>query len=90
MTGLATATFPDGSIPEVIDVVRIAANLFAAGQEATVRLLGTAFQLIGERPRSTAAARCATIAISYPTSSRRHCASESPVKGDFRLSCAAT
>ena len=39
LTGLATATFPDGSMPEVIDVVRVAANLFAAGQETTVRLL---------------------------------------------------
>ena len=39
LTGLATATFPDGSIPDVLDVVRIAANLFAAGQETTVRLL---------------------------------------------------
>src|SRR6185436_3275151 len=30
LTGLATATFPDGSIPEPIDVARIAADLFAA------------------------------------------------------------
>ena len=42
LTGLATAKFPDGSTPEVIDVVRVAANLFAAGQETTVRLLGSA------------------------------------------------
>src|SRR5262245_57753446 len=41
LTGLAQATFPDGSLPEVIDVVRIAANLFAAGQETTVRLLSS-------------------------------------------------
>src|SRR5206468_6002408 len=50
MTGLATATFPDGSTPEVIDVVRIAANLFAAGQETTVRLLSSALHLMAERP----------------------------------------
>src|SRR5215471_11497168 len=50
MTGLATATFPDGSTPGVMDVVRIASNLFAAGQETTVRLLGAALQLIAERP----------------------------------------
>ena len=50
LTGLATATFPDGSLPEVIDVVRVAANLFAAGQETTVRLLASAFQMLGERP----------------------------------------
>ena len=29
LTGLASAKFPDGSTPEVIDAVRIAANLFA-------------------------------------------------------------
>jgi cytochrome P450 len=50
MTGLATATFPDGSLPEVHDIMLIAANLFAAGQETTARLLGVMFQLIGERP----------------------------------------
>ena len=50
MTGLATATFPDGSLPEVHDVMLIAANLFAAGQETTARLLSTGLQLIGERP----------------------------------------
>jgi len=50
MTGLATATFPDGSLPEVHDIMLIASNLFAAGQETTARLLGVMFQLIGERP----------------------------------------
>ena len=50
MTGLATATFPDGTLPEVHDIMLIAANLFAAGQETTARLLGVMFQLIGERP----------------------------------------
>ncbi len=47
LTGLATATFPDGSLPEPIDVVRVAANVFSAGQETTVRLLGSALQVIG-------------------------------------------
>jgi cytochrome P450 len=50
MTGLATATFPDGSLPEVHDVMLIASNLFAAGQETTARLLGVMLRLIGERP----------------------------------------
>ena len=47
MTGLATATFPDGTLPPVDDVMRIAANLFAAGQETTARLLG----IVGADPR---------------------------------------
>ncbi|MET0166950.1 MAG: cytochrome P450, partial [Vicinamibacterales bacterium] len=50
LTGLATATFPDGSTPEVGDVVRVATNVFSAGQETTVRLLGTALKVLAERP----------------------------------------
>jgi len=45
MTGLATATFPDGSTPAVHDVALIAGNLFAAGQETTARLLSFALQV---------------------------------------------
>ena len=74
MTGLATATFPDGSLPEVIDVVRIAANLFAAGQETTVRLLG---QRAADPRRATRAPgrSCATTATASRTSPRRRCGS---------------
>ena len=50
LTGLATATFPDGSTPEVNDAALIAANLFAGGQETTVRLLSFALRMLGERP----------------------------------------
>jgi cytochrome P450 len=50
MTSLATAPLPDGSLPEVDDVMLIASNLFAAGQETTARLLGTMFRLLGDRP----------------------------------------
>ncbi len=83
LTGLATATFPDGSTPEVIDVVRVAANLFSAGQETTVRLLGTALQTIGERPDIQELLR------SHPehiVDFVEECLRiEGPVKGDFRL-----
>jgi cytochrome P450 len=50
LTGLAAATFPDGSTPEVKDAALIAANLFAGGQETTVRLLSFALRMLGERP----------------------------------------
>ena len=51
LTGLATATFPDGSTARGRSTsCAIAANLFAAGQETTVRLLAHALQLIGEQP----------------------------------------
>jgi cytochrome P450 family 150 subfamily A5 len=83
MTGLATATFPDGSTPEVIDVVRIAANLFAAGQETTVRLLATALQLIAERGELQARLRTERDLI--PNFIEEALRYESPIKGDFRL-----
>jgi cytochrome P450 len=84
LTGLASAKFPDGSTPEVIDAVRIAANLFAAGQETTVRLLGAALQLLGERPDLQKLLREDPGRIlNFVEETLRI---ESPVKGDFRLS----
>ncbi len=50
LTDLATAKFPDGSLPEVGDVVWVAAFLFGAGQDTTARLLSAAMQVLGERP----------------------------------------
>lgn len=50
LTALATAEYPDGSTPEVIDVVRPATLLFAAGQETTAKLLSAALQVLGDRP----------------------------------------
>ncbi len=83
LTGLARATFPDGSTPEVIDVVRVAANLFAAGQETTVRLLAAALQLLGERPDLQDQLRRERDRI--PNFVEETLRFESPVKGDFRL-----
>jgi cytochrome P450 len=83
LTGLATATFPDGSLPEVIDVVRIAANLFAAGQETTVRLLANALLLLGEDPDLQQSLRDDRSLIpNFVEETLRY---EGPIKGDFRL-----
>jgi cytochrome P450 len=84
MTGLATANFPDGSTPEAIDVARIAANLFSAGQETTVRLIGTMLQQIGEQPDLQQRLRDDRSLI--PNFVEECLRYESPVKGDFRLS----
>src|SRR4029079_6915390 len=84
MTGLANATFPDGSTPEVIDAVRVAANLFAAGQETTVRLLGSAVQLIAEDAELQQQLRDNRELI--PNFIEESLRTESPIKGDFRLS----
>lgn len=88
LTGMAQATFPDGSTPEVIDVVRIAANLFSAGQETTVRLIGAAFQLLAERPELQQQLRDDRQLI--PNFMEEVLRYESPVKGDFRLATATT
>jgi cytochrome P450 len=84
LTGLATATFPDGSEPEVIDVVRVAANIFSAGQETTVRLLSSALKVIAENPGIQALLRAEPERI--PNFIEESLRTESPVKGDFRLS----
>ncbi len=84
LTGLATATFPDGTIPDVLDVVRVAANLFAAGQETTVRLLGSALQLMAEDPELQQLLRGQRHRI--PNFVEETLRMESPIKGDFRLS----
>jgi cytochrome P450 len=83
LTGLAQATFPDGAVPEPMDVARIAANMFAAGQETTVRLLSYAFQLIGERPDIQHRLREDRTLI--PNFVEECLRIEGPVKGDFRL-----
>jgi cytochrome P450 family 150 subfamily A5 len=84
LTGVASATFPDGSTPEVIDAVCVAANLFAAGQETTVRLLSTAVQLIAEDPELQARLRAHRDLI--PNFIEETLRYESPIRGDFRLS----
>ncbi len=83
LNDLAHATFPDGSTPEVIDVVRIASNLFAAGQETTNRLLSYAVQVLGERPEIQQQLRDDPSLIEDFVEECLRI--ESPVKGDFRL-----
>lgn len=83
LTGVASATFPDGSIPEVMDAVRVASNLFAAGQETTVRLLSTAVMMIAEDASLQAKLRANPDVI--PRFVEEALRYESPVRGDFRL-----
>ncbi len=83
LTEMAAAKFPDGSTPEVMDVVRIAANLYTAGQETTVRLISTALKLIAEDAELQQELRKDRGKISnFIEECLRF---ESPVKGDFRL-----
>jgi cytochrome P450 len=50
LTELATATYPDGTTPEVPVVVRTATFLFAAGHHTTAHLIMAALRVIGDRP----------------------------------------
>lgn len=86
--GLSAAKFRDGSTPEVIDVVRLAANVFAAGQETTVRLLSAALQRMGDDPGLQQRLREDRSRI--PNFVEEMLRFEGPVKGDFRLARVAT
>jgi cytochrome P450 len=50
LTELALAKFPDGSTPDLIDVVGIATFLFAAGRDTTVSLMTAALRFLTENP----------------------------------------
>ncbi|HEY4333573.1 MAG TPA: cytochrome P450, partial [Ilumatobacteraceae bacterium] len=84
LSQLASATFPDGSTPTVEDVMLVAANLFAAGQETTVRLLTYSMQKLGEDRELQQHLRSERARI--PNFIEEALRFESPIKGDFRLS----
>ncbi|HKY67157.1 MAG TPA: cytochrome P450 [Acidimicrobiales bacterium] len=83
LTQLATATYPDGSTPDVISVVRTATFLFAAGQETTARLLAAALKHLAEHPELQDRLRADRDLI--PGFVDEALRVESPVKADFRL-----
>lgn len=83
MTAMATATFPDGSMPEVHDVALLAANLFAGGQETTVRLLSFALRIIAERPDLQE--RLRTDRDRIPNFVEETLRFESPLRAQFRM-----
>ena len=83
LTRIAQATFSDGSTPTVTDVMLLASNLFAAGQETTVRLLAYSLQKLGEDPELQQRLREDRSAI--PNFVEEALRFESPIKGEFRL-----
>jgi cytochrome P450 len=83
LTALATATFPDGTLPDVHEVVVIAANLFGAGQETTVHLLSASLRWIAEHPEMQQALRDDHTQI--PNFIEEVLRYDSPLKGPFRL-----
>jgi cytochrome P450 len=83
MTEMALATFPDGSLPPVDDVMKIAANLFSAGSETTARLITISFKILGDRRDLQQALRNDRGLI--PAFIEEALRIESPLKGSFRL-----
>jgi len=83
LTQLAIVRFPDGALPEVADVVRIAATLFAAGQETTARLIAAGMRFLAEQPSLADELRAEPAAI--PNFVEECLRLESPIKGPFRL-----
>lgn len=83
LTDLATATYEDGSIPDVADVVKSATFLFAAGQETTTKLLSAALRFLAEDRRLVQQLRDDRSRI--PNFLEETLRMESPVKTDPRL-----
>lgn len=88
LTQLATTTFPDGSLPPVVDVVRIATFLFLAGHETTARLLSNALHVLADRPELQKSLRDNKDRI--PNFVEEMLRFEGPIKSNFRLTRIAT
>lgn len=83
MSRLAGLRFSDGSLPDVIDVVRLASVMFAAGQETTARLLAAGMRILCEQPALAEELRRDPGAI--PNFVEECLRLEGPIKGSFRL-----
>ncbi|OBC04525.1 cytochrome [Mycobacterium sp. 852013-50091_SCH5140682] len=81
--GMASATYPDGSVPELLEVVRPATFLFAAGQETVTKLLSAAVQTLGDHPEFQQRLRENPDQI--PAFIEEALRIQSPTKIDFRL-----
>jgi cytochrome P450 len=88
LSELANATYPDGSVPAVSDVVRTASFLFGAGQETTAKLLGAALRILCERPELQQTLRDDPSLV--PIFIEETLRMESPVKTQFRLAVKST
>jgi cytochrome P450 len=83
LSRLATVRFPDGELPEVADVVRLASILFAAGQETTARLLSAGMRVLAEQPALAEELRSDPGGI--PNFVEECLRLEGPIKSTFRL-----
>lgn len=83
LTALATAKYPDGSTPPVIEVARTATLLFAAGQETTTKLLSASLRVLGDQREIQDTLRRHRSRI--PLFVEEVLRMDAPVKSQFRL-----
>lgn len=88
LTELAQAKYPDGSTPEIVDVMNLSTFLFAAGTETTTKLISTAVRLIAENPDFEIKLREDRGLI--PGFLEETLRLESPVKAHFRMARTST
>jgi cytochrome P450 len=50
LTDLSLSTYPDGTTPEAMEIVKLATFLFGAGQDTSAKLLGNAMRFIVDQP----------------------------------------
>jgi cytochrome P450 len=60
LSELANAQYPDGSSPDIAELVRLSTFLFGAGQDTTAKLLGNSMRFLIEQPGLQAKLRADT------------------------------
>jgi cytochrome P450 len=50
LTELATAKYPDGTVPDLMEIVTLAVFLFAAGGDTSAKLLSNSVRIMSEKP----------------------------------------
>jgi cytochrome P450 len=88
LTHLASATYEDGSLPEVAAIVRTATFLFGAGQDTSARMLAAALRFIAEDKALQGRLRGDRTLI--PEFIEEVLRLESPTMSDFRMTRVAT
>lgn len=88
LTHLATATYADGSLPEVDTIVRTATFLFGAGQDTSARMLCAALRFLAEDQELQERLRAERGLI--PEFIEEVLRLESPTMSDFRMTRVAT
>ena len=83
LTALATSTYPDGSLPDVEALVRLATFLFGAGQDTSTRLMASALRFLADDQELQAALRADVSRV--PDFVEEVLRLESPTMSDFRM-----